>query len=109
MFSELPSLVSAADHTDKLFDVAVALLCVSDTASKDPSTDRLLPLIRDQLESTGSYRVEKTQIVPDESEQIISTLKGWIEEGINLCLTIGGTGFGTRDTTPEVSSASCDP
>jgi gephyrin len=75
---------------------------VSDTAFSDPSTDRVLPLITEQLESTGSYRVKTTKIVPDEPEEISKAVTGWIEEGIALILTSGGTGFGTRDRTPEV-------
>jgi gephyrin len=75
---------------------------VSDTAFSDSSTDRVLRLITEQLESTGCYKVKTTKIVPDEPEEISKAIEAWIDEGLALVLTSGGTGFGTRDRTPEV-------
>ncbi|GAA5981352.1 hypothetical protein JCM5350_004375 [Sporobolomyces pararoseus] len=89
-----------------MFDVA--LLCVSDTAFSDPSTDRVLPLISDLLEATGSYKVKTSRIVPDEPEDITKAVRSWVDEGIALCLTMGGTGFGTRDRTPEAIASLID-
>ncbi|BGP17773.1 hypothetical protein JCM10213v2_005815 [Rhodosporidiobolus nylandii] len=78
----------------------VALLCVSDTAAADPASDRSLPALRDVLPS-DAYTVTAEQIVADEASAIQAVVKGWVREGINLVLTSGGTGFGTRDGTPE--------
>ncbi|GAA5958345.1 hypothetical protein JCM3765_004802 [Sporobolomyces pararoseus] len=86
----------------------VALLCVSDTAFSDPSTDRVLPLISDLLGSTGSYKVKTSKIVSDEPEEITKAVKSWVDEGVGLCLTMGGTGFGTRDRTPEAIASLID-
>jgi len=44
-------------------------------------------------------------IVPDEKEKISSTLWQWINEGISLILTTGGTGPMARDVTPEATRA----
>ncbi|GAA5983890.1 hypothetical protein JCM11641_006411 [Rhodosporidiobolus odoratus] len=78
----------------------VALLCVSDTAAEDPSTDRSLPTLRDLLPS-DAYEVKVQAVVPDDTYQIQSAVKAWADEGVDLILTSGGTGFGTRDITPE--------
>ncbi|GAA5930438.1 bifunctional molybdopterin adenylyltransferase MobB/molybdopterin molybdotransferase MoeA family protein [Sporobolomyces koalae] len=86
----------------------VALLIVSDTASADPASDRVLPLISDLLVSTGVYSIESTKIVPDEPQEIKSALETWIDQGVQLCLTSGGTGFGTRDCTPEAVATLID-
>lgn len=44
-----------------------------------------------------------TKIVPDEGDQIKSTLVEWSDQrGLSLILTTGGTGFSPRDVTPEV-------
>lgn len=43
-------------------------------------------------------------IVPDESGVITSTIKRLVElKNLSLIITTGGTGFGVRDVTPEVS------
>jgi len=40
--------------------------------------------------------------VRDEIEEIRRAVKGWVEdEGVDLIITTGGTGFAPRDVTPE--------
>ncbi|CEQ41562.1 SPOSA6832_03290, partial [Sporobolomyces salmonicolor] len=82
----------------------VALLCVSDTAFADPSSDRSLPALRNLLTSQpdGAYSIVASSIVGDEEGEIARMVGQWVAEGIDLVLTSGGTGFGTRDKTPEV-------
>ncbi|GAA5858727.1 hypothetical protein JCM1840_006533 [Sporobolomyces johnsonii] len=82
---------------------SVALLCVSDTAFADPSSDRSLPALRNLLTSQpdGAYSIVASAIVGDEADEIARMVGQWVAEGINLVLTSGGTGFGTRDKTPE--------
>jgi gephyrin len=59
------------------------------------------------LFSSHSYAVEKQQIVADEADQIQQIIREWvdsprIQQGLDLVVTTGGTGFGVRDVTPEV-------
>lgn len=76
---------------------------MSDTAAQDPTSDRSLPTLRDVLnQQQGVYSVTENKIVADESPDLAQTVRQWVNEGIDLILTSGGTGFGTRDTTPEV-------
>ncbi|MDQ8200416.1 molybdopterin adenylyltransferase [Pelagicoccus enzymogenes] len=48
-------------------------------------------------------------VIPDEQEQIESTLKKFAdEEGCSLIVTTGGTGPAPRDITPEATEAVCE-
>lgn len=76
---------------------------MSDTASKDASSDKSGPLIQELLGGKG-YQVVNTAIVPDEVQQIREIVLSWIISGtVDWVITTGGTGFGVRDRTPEVS------
>lgn len=85
----------------------VAILIVSTTASKDPSTDKSELVLRDFIENEGGgkWKVAETKIVPDHVPQIQRQIMLWADlgpiEGVNLILTTGGTGFAVSDNTPE--------
>lgn len=92
--------------SDKL---KVALLIVSTTAAKDPSTDASASALSDVLEkeAAGRWDLVETKIVPDVVTQIQRQIMLWADvaaESIHLILTTGGTGFATSDSTPEASS-----
>lgn len=85
----------------------VALLIVSDTAAKDPSTDSSASGLNSVLEAEGQgkWELSETKIVPDNVIQIQRQLMLWADvaaENFNLILTTGGTGFAVSDNTPEV-------
>jgi gephyrin len=83
-----------------------AVLVVSDTASKDASTDKCISVLKDVFDTVGDNQWELTEtgIVPDDVLAIQKSIKGWAdcEEPVNLIVTSGGTGFATKDVTPEV-------
>lgn len=86
----------------------VALLIVSTTAAKDPSTDSSAAALSEVLdrEGGGKWKLVDTKIVSDVVTQIQWQVMLWADvaaEEINLILTTGGTGFATADNTPEVS------
>lgn len=86
----------------------VALLIVSTTAAKDPSTDSSAAALSEVLdrEGGGKWKLVDTKIVSDVVTQIQRQVMLWADvaaEEINLILTTGGTGFATADNTPEVS------
>ncbi|KAK8105726.1 Molybdenum cofactor synthesis domain-containing protein [Apiospora kogelbergensis] len=91
--------------------LGVALLIVSTTAAKDPSTDASGTLLKDVIEQEGGSRWQlvDTKIVPDDVVQIQRQIMLWadmtVPGGINLILTTGGTGFAVADNTPEAVSA----
>ena len=79
---------------------------MSDTASRDTSTDRSGPALKELFaESYDAWTIAAVEIVPDEVEAIQSQVRKWTDdEMLNLVVTTGGTGFAIRDVTPEVSS-----
>lgn len=80
-----------------------AILVVSTTASKDPSTDASESTLRSVFEQDGGgqWTVTDVKIVPDSTVQIQKHIVVWADEGINLIVTTGGTGFAIHDNTPE--------
>lgn len=87
--------------------LTVAILIVSTTAAKDPSTDASGQLLRDffAANSTESLRWEvvDSQIVSDDADAIKGVVRAWASarKAVNLIVTTGGTGFAMSDGTPE--------
>lgn len=86
----------------------VAILIVSDTAHKDPSTDKAGPLLTNVFAEDGGdhWIVNEQQIVPDDVLTIQRQVIGWCDgnDYINVVITTGGTGFTGKDNTPEAIS-----
>lgn len=80
----------------------VGILTVSDKGARGEREDRSGPAIREMIEAAGG-EVVRTGIVPDEPDGIRAALVAWSEEGLDLVLTTGGTGFSPRDITPEAT------
>lgn len=85
-----------------------AILIVSTTASKDPSTDSSGGILKDvfEREGGGQWEVVDTKIVGDEVLDIQRTITSWTDGEFtpNVVITTGGTGFAVHDSTPEVGS-----
>jgi molybdenum cofactor synthesis domain-containing protein len=45
----------------------------------------------------------ETALVADEEDVIVNQLRRWCEAGVALVATVGGTGLGPRDRTPEAT------
>lgn len=81
-----------------------AILIVSTTAAKDPSTDASSDILRDvfKAQGDGKWVVEESAIVSDDVISIQRQIKDWADDEINFIITTGGTGFASSDCTPEV-------
>ncbi len=81
----------------------VAVLTISDKCSKGQRKDESGKIAQDLIKKLPGD-VVKYEIIPDEPEMIKERLKNYCDElKVNLVLTDGGTGFTTRDRTPEAT------
>ncbi|EME40577.1 hypothetical protein DOTSEDRAFT_177632 [Dothistroma septosporum NZE10] len=82
-----------------------AILIISETASKDPSSDKGIPALQHVFHQKGvdQWQANETRIVPDNVVDIQRAITGWTDGGnaVNLVVTSGGTGFAQKDVTPE--------
>jgi molybdenum cofactor synthesis domain-containing protein len=86
-----------------LFQAAV--LTVSDRCAAGEGIDTAGPTTARLIEKELPARIAWTGIVPDEQDQITGTLKDLAERGLNIVVTVGGTGCAPRDVTPEATRA----
>ena len=84
------------------------ILIVSDTASREPSTDKSGAVLTETFSSDGGdkWLDPVIKIVPDSVTEIQRAVQQWTdsEDYCNLIVTTGGTGFAVKDNTPEVRS-----
>ena len=81
----------------------VAILTISDRSSRGEREDLSGPAAAAFCTAQG-WQVVKTQIVPDDMDQISHVLMTWADAGLaDVILTSGGTGFAPRDVTPEAT------
>jgi molybdenum cofactor synthesis domain-containing protein len=83
------------------------ILTISDKGSQGQRVDTAGPAVKTMLEASG-FSVKGIRILPDDIERIKGALIQASDEGINLVLTAGGTGFSPRDVTPEATIAVCE-
>jgi len=83
--------------------ISVGILTVSDRSYRGEREDASGPLIRQLVAERLGAVVEREGVVPDERDIVASTLVVWCDEGLDLILTTGGTGFAPRDVTPEAT------
>lgn len=81
-----------------------AILIISDTASRDPSTDSCIPTLTRLFQTDRQWPHIRSAIVPDNVLDIQRSILQWTDspDAVNLVVTSGGTGFAVKDVTPEV-------
>lgn len=86
--------------------ISVGILTVSDRCYRGEAEDVSSPLIGQWVTDELGGQVKRQAVVPDERDLIQETLVSWSDEqGLDLILTTGGTGFALRDVTPEATLA----
>ena len=117
---QIPATVNAAFVPPALPKIyfSLGVLTVSDRAASGdyPEGDLSGPMVQEVvasiLESSSNNTKTndiQTAIVPDEMDVIQTQLVDWTTKGsLDLILTTGGTGFSSRDVTPEATSAILD-
>jgi molybdopterin adenylyltransferase len=81
-------------------NIQVAIITVSDRASKGLYDDRGGPALKAAADSYG-WKVLGEALVPDEKQDIQRAVREQVARGCQLVLTTGGTGVAPRDVTPE--------
>tara|TARA_E500000318_G_scaffold85928_1_gene82283 strand:- start:148 stop:693 length:546 start_codon:yes stop_codon:yes gene_type:complete len=87
------------DEDLPFYPLNIAVLTVSDT--RTPETDTSGGLLVERARAAGHNVIEHV-IVKDEVIDIRAAVTRWIaDQGVDVVLTTGGTGFSPRDVTPE--------
>ena len=77
---------------------AVGIITMSDGVAAGKREDRSGNILTDGFTQAGCA-IEKQLVLPDGSEELRNTIKSWIDSGVELIITTGGTGLGPRDLT----------
>ena len=87
------------DQSLQFIPLRIAVLTVSDTRSLDD--DKSGATLAERIVKAG-HAVAARAIVTDDVEKIRVQVKAWIaDEGVDVIISTGGTGFTGRDVTPE--------
>lgn len=86
--------------------ISAAILVVSDSSHQKLRKDLAGPKLEQTLAAAG-YKVVSIRIVPDEVQQICSSLRE-LAAAARFVVSTGGTGISPRDVTPEATRAVCD-
>ena len=91
--------MAGIDESLTFYPLRIAVLTVSDTRTEE--TDTSGALLAERLVSAGHELAGKA-IVIDEVGAIQEQVRTWVDdEGVDVILSTGGTGFAPRDVTPE--------
>jgi len=85
----------------------VALLTLSDSASRGERQDKSGPAVAERCRALG-WQLFSCEIISDDRQALEKRLLALADsESVDVVLTAGGTGVGPRDTTPEATAAVC--
>lgn len=91
--------MTGIDDSLAFHPLRIAVLTISDTRTEE--TDSSGALLVGRLQAAGHELAAKT-IVPDDIEAIRAQVRSWVDDqGVDLIISTGGTGFAPRDMTPE--------
>lgn len=91
--------MAGIDESLTFYPLRIAVLTVSD--SRDEETDKSGALLIERLTEAGHELAGKA-MVTDDVEAIGAQVRSWVDdEGVDVVITTGGTGFSPRDVTPE--------
>jgi molybdopterin adenylyltransferase len=88
--------------------IKTAVLTVSDSCAGGQRQDVSGASVEKILQRAG-FEVSQKKVVPDDEGAIADQLKFFCDKGsVELVVTVGGTGLGPRDVTPEATSSVCE-
>jgi molybdenum cofactor synthesis domain-containing protein len=80
-----------------------AVITISDRCSQGLMTDTAGPAVGDLLHGQWPEARIETALLPDDEDSIAMLLEQFSADGAALIVTVGGTGLGPRDRTPEAT------
>lgn len=83
------------------------VVVVDDRAAHGADTSLLGPLVGELLEE-GDFHVDATVAVPGDEVEIRNALNTAVIGGVDLVVSVGGTGVRDRDVTPEATEPLLD-
>ena len=81
----------------------LAVLTVSDRCAGGLAEDTAGPVVAQMLRQNWPQAEILTALLPDDEDLLILQLNHWAGGDVALVLTVGGTGLGPRDHTPEAT------
>jgi molybdenum cofactor synthesis domain-containing protein len=97
-------VVQTGDEVVVLPNARAAVITVSDKGAAGLREDKSGPALVEALQ--GHAQVVETLLIPDDRAQIEAELVRLADSGkVDLIFTTGGTGFATRDVTPEATAS----
>jgi cyclic pyranopterin phosphate synthase len=81
--------------------VKAAVIVLSDSVAAGRQEDRAGKVILQALEKEDGVEAQVYEVLPDDPEALRGKAEELVEQGIDLLLTVGGTGLGPRDLTVE--------
>jgi molybdopterin adenylyltransferase len=88
--------------------IVAAVVTASDSGFAGTRRDTSGDVLEELLRELGAASVARS-MVPDDADAIVAELRRLADEtSVNLVLTTGGTGFTSRDVTPEATRAVID-
>ena len=91
--------MAGIDETLTFHPLRIAVLTISDTRTEE--SDKSGALLAERLSDAGHELAGKA-IVSDDVDAIRDVLARWTDdEGVDVIISTGGTGFAPRDVTPE--------
>jgi molybdopterin adenylyltransferase len=90
----------------------ILIITMSDRASRGEYEDRSGPetknILDEYLKNTRWHYEFQNLVLPDEAEVLKKELEKAKQKEVDVVFTVGGTGIGPRDITPDVVSSLCD-
>lgn len=81
----------------------LSVLTISDRCAAGQMTDTAGPAVVELLRRAWPQAESETALLPDDEDAIAAALEELGRKGAALVLTVGGTGLGPRDRTPEAT------